>query len=154
MRTLRPAASAIPLDIHYRNGFSILACEPLITSAAPGGAIRLRYYVQCPRDMQIAVNMSVHSRLRAPDGTWIEEGFSLDTEGDLNDIRCQIHPAIYALEENLSIPERLVPGDYELLVVLRDGKARRLRGTQNGKSGKLFPVPIPIRIVPQAPAGP
>jgi hypothetical protein len=151
----RVPESALPLDIRYRNGFDILACEPIATTAAPGGTIRLRHYVQCPRDMQLAVNLSVCSRLRAPDGTWIEEGISLADGGDLNDVRCQIHPAIYALDQTLSIPERLAPGNYELILLLRDEKDRRIRGKQNGKSGKLFPVPIPIHIVAtQAPAGP
>lgn len=145
-------ASAVPLGIHYRNGFSVLACEPLETTAAAGGSIRLRYYVQCPRSMQIAADMSLHSRLRAPDGQWIEDEISLAADGDLNDVSCQIHPAIYALEQTIPIPDRLVPGDYELLLVLRNQKDKRLRGEQNGKSGKLFPIPIPIQI--QAPAGP
>lgn len=146
--------NALPLDIRYRNGFAILACEPLASSAAPGDIIRLRHYVRCPRDMQTATDMSVHSRLCAPDGTWIEGSTSLASDGDLIDVRCQIHPAIYALEQSLPIPERLPPGDYELKLLLRDGNDRRMRGTQNGKSGKLFSVPIPIRILPQAPAAP
>ena len=161
-------AGAVPLDIRYRNGYAIRACEPVETAAPPGGVLRLRHYVQCPRDAAAAIGLSVHARLVAPDGQWIEEGLalasigdtndilqvSLAASGDLNDIRCQAHPAIYAMEQTISVPARLVPGDYQLLLVLRDAKNRRLAGRQDGKSGKLFPVPIPIRIVPQAPAGP
>ena len=147
-------AAAHPLDIHYPNGFAILACEPLETVAPLGGAIRLRQYVQCPRDMKTAVGMSVCARLRAADGSWIEDRKSLAADGDLNDVRCQIHPAIYALEQAIQIPERLVPGDYELILLLRDDKDRRMAGRQEGKSGKLFSVPIPIRITAQAPAAP
>ena len=147
--------SALPLDIHYRNGFAILACEPLETTAAPGGGVRLRYYVQCPRDLQMATSLSVHSRLQAPDGSWVEAGASLASHGDLNDVACQIHPAIYAMEQVIPIPDRLRPGDYQLMVVLRDARNERLSGRQDGKSGKRFPVPIPVRIVAaQAPAGP
>lgn len=143
---------AVPLEIRYRNGFEILACEPLETIAAPGGTIRLRYYVRCPRDLQIAANTSVRTRLRAPGGQWIEEGISLADTGDLQDLRCQLHPGIYDLEQTLAIPDRLPPGDYELTVLLRDHREKRLAGVQNGHRAKLFPVPIPIRI--QAPAAP
>ena len=161
--------TAVPLDIRYRNGYALLACEPVETTAAPGGAFRLRHYVQCPRDVAAAIGLSVRNRISAPDGRWMEEGstlasigdtndilqVSLAATGDLNDIRCQAHPAIYALEQTISLPERFGPGDYTLQVVLRDAKGRRLAGRQAGESGKLFPVPIPLRIVaPQAPAGP
>ena len=146
---------ALPLDIRYRNGFAILACEPLETAAALGGVLRLRHYVQCPRDLQMATSLSIHGRLQAPDGQWIEERISLATDGDLNDVACQIHPAIYVLEQTLAIPENLPPGNYELSLLLRDARDKRLVGRQDGKSGKRFPVPIPIRIVAaQAPAGP
>ena len=125
--------------------------------------------MQCPRDVAAAIGLSVRARLVAPDGQWTEEGValaaigstndilqaSLAATGDLNDIRCQAHPAIYALEQTISLPERLPPGDYQLFLVLRDAKNRRIAGRQAGESGKLFPVPIPIRIgAPQAPAGP
>ena len=146
--------SATSLNIHYPNGFSIVACEALDTSAAPGGTLRLRHYVQCPRDMRTAVNMSVCARLIALDGSWIEDGISLATDGDLNDVRCQIHPAIYALDQTIAIPERLVPGDYTLALLLRNEKDKRMAGRQEGRKGKLFPVSIPVRIAPQAPAGP
>jgi len=144
--------SAVPLDIHYRNGFAILACEPVENVAAPGEAIRLRHFVKCPRDLQIAANVSVHARLLAPDGQWIEEGIALADAGDLQDVQCQIHPGIYAMEQSLQIPERLAPGNYTLFLLLRDNHSKRMAGKQNGKRGKLFPVPIPIRI--QAPAAP
>ena len=49
-------------------------------------------------------------------------------------------------------PERLPPGDYELSVLLRNHREKRLAGVQNGRRAKLFPIPIPIRI--QAPAAP
>ena len=144
--------AAVPLDVRYRNGFKLLACEPLQTVAAPGGTIRLRYYVRAPRDLRIAANVSVRTRLRAPDGQWIEEGISLADTGDLQDLRCQLQPGIYDLEQALAIPERLPPGDYELSVLLRNHREKRLAGVQNGRRAKLFPVPIPIRI--QAPAAP
>lgn len=144
--------SAVPLEIRYRNGFEVLACEPLETVAAPGGTIRLRYYVRCPRDLQVAANSIVRTRLRAPDGQWIEEGISLADTGDLQDLRCQLHPGIYDMEQTLAIPERLPPGDYELTVLLRNPEEKRQTGIQNGHRAKLFPVPIPIRI--QAPAAP
>ena len=147
--------AALPLDIRYRNGFALLACEPLETTAAPGGAIRLRHYVQCPRDLRVATGMSVRTRLVAPDGQWIEDGISLINGYDLNDIATQIHPAIYAMEQVLPIPERLPPGDYKLILLLRDSKDRRMAGRKDGASGKLFPIPLPIRIVAaQAPAAP
>ena len=145
-------ATAVPLDVRYRNGFKILACEPLETVAAPGGTIRLRYFVRCPRDLQVAANSIVRTRLRAPDGQWIEEGISLADTGDLQDVRCQLQPGIYDLDLDISIPERLPPGDYETFVLLRNPKEKRLAGVQNGDRAKLFPVPIPIRI--QAPAAP
>ena len=144
--------TAVPLEIRYRNGFEILACEPLETVAAPGGTIRLRHYVRCPRDLQIAANVSVRTRLRAPDGQWIEEGIALADTGDLQDVQCQLHPGIYDLEQSIQIPERLAPGNYTLFLLLRDNHSKRMAGKQNGKRGKLFPVPIPIRI--QAPAAP
>jgi len=144
--------TAVPLEIRYRNGFKLLACEPLQTVAAPGGTIRLRYYVHAPRDLQIAANTTVRTRLRAPDGQWIEEGISLADTGDLQDLRCQLQPGIFDLEQVLAIPERLPPGDYELTVLLRNHREKRLTGVQNGERAKLFPVPIPIRI--QAPAAP
>ncbi len=146
--------SVPPLDIHYPNGFAILACEILDPSAAPGGTLRLRHYVQCPRDMRIAASMAVHARLVAPDGQWIEEGVSVETSTDLHDVRCQIHPAIYALDQTLALPERLPPGDYSLFLILRNDKNQRLGGRQNGHSAKQFAHPLPIRIAPQAPAGP
>lgn len=142
----------IPLDIHYRNGFAILACEPVETVAAPGESIRLRHFVRCPRDLRIAANISVCARLRAPDGQWIEEGITLADTGDLQDVQCQLHPGIYDLEQSILIPERLAPGNYTLFLLLRDNHSQRITGKQNGKRGKLFPVPIPIRI--QAPAAP
>ena len=144
--------TAVPLDVRYRNGFEILGCEPLETVAAPGGTIRLRYYVRCPRDLQVAANSVVRTRLRAPDGQWIEEGITLADTGDLQDLRCQLHPGLYDLDQTISIPERLPPGDYEMSVLLRDHREKRMVGMQNGKRGKLFPVPLPIRI--QAPAAP
>ena len=144
--------TAVPLDIRYRNGFKLLACEPLETVAAPGGTIRLRYYVRSPRDLQVAANSIVRTRLRAPDGQWIEEGISLTDTGDLQDVRCQLHPGIYDLDQAITIPERLPPGDYEMSVLLRDHHAKRRTGVQNDRRAKLFPVPIPIRI--QAPAAP
>jgi hypothetical protein len=144
--------TAVPLDVSYRNGFEILACEPLETIAAPGGTIRLRYYVRAPRALRIAANVSVRTRLRAPNGQWIEEGISLADTGDLQDLCCQLQPGIYDLEQVLAIPERLPPGDYELSVLLRNHREKRLAGIQNGHRAKLFPVPIPIRI--QAPAAP
>ena len=145
-------AAALPLDIRYPNGFAILACEPVETVSVPGGAVRLRHYVQSPRDMRVAANVVLRVRLVGPDGKWIEEGIALDAAADLNDVLCQIRPGIYALDQTIPIPERLVPGDYKMSLVLRNGKGKRLGGEQNGKSGKLFPVAIPIRI--QAPAGP
>lgn len=145
-------ATALPLDIRYPNGFALLACEPVETVSVPGGTIRLRHYVQSPRNMRVAANMVVRVRLAGPDGKWIEEGIALDPAADLNDIQCQIHPGTYVLDQTIPIPERLVPGDYEMSLVLRNEKGKRLGGRQNGKSGKLFPVAIPIRI--QAPAGP
>ena len=145
--------SARPLNIHFPNGFSLVACEPLDTAAVPGGSLRLRHYVQCPRNSALAVNLSVFSRLCAPDGSWMEEGVSLAAAGnDLNDIRCQLHPAIYVLDQVVPIPERLVPGDYQLRVLVRDEKEQRLAGRQEGRRGKVFEVPVTIRI--QAPAGP
>ena len=141
-------SSAIPLDIRYRNGFAILGCEPIVTSAPPGGVLYLRHYVRCPRDMQVAVNLHLHVRLRAPDGSWIEENIEMDRAADLNDVRCQIHPAIYALNHAFIVPERLVPGDYTLSLVLRNSKGKRIPGEQDGKNAKMFPVPIPIRILP------
>ena len=144
--------TAVPLDVRYRNGFEILACEPLETIAASGGTIRLRYYVRAPRALRIAANVSVRTRLRAPNGQWIEEGISLADTGDLQDLCCQLQPGIYDLEQVLAIPERLPPGDYELSVLLRNHREKRLAGIQNGHRAKLFPVPIPIRI--QAPAAP
>lgn len=145
--------SARPLNVHYPNGFSLVACEPLDTAAVPGGRLRLRHYVQCPRNTELAVNLSIFSRLNAPDGSWMEEGVSLAAAGnDLNDIRCQLHPAIYVLDQVVPIPERLVPGDYQLRVLVRDEKENRLAGRQEGRRGKLFEVPVTIRI--QAPAGP
>ena len=96
--------------------------------------------------------MSVRTRLRAPNGQWIEEGISLADTGDLQDLRCQLQPGIYDLEQVLAIPERLPPGDYDLSVLLRNHREKRLTGVQNGERAKLFPVPIPIRI--QAPAAP
>ena len=144
--------SAVPLEIRYRNGFEILACEPRQTAAAPGETIRLRYYVRCPRNLRIAANSIVRTRLRAPDGQWIEEGISLADTGDLQDLHCQLQPGIYDMEQTISIPERLPPGNYEMSVLLRDHREKRLAGVQNGRRAKLFPVLIPIRI--QAPAAP
>lgn len=145
-------AQAIPLDIRYPNGFEILACEPLETAALIGGAVRLRVYVRCPRNLKVAVNSHVRARLQGPDGRWIEEGLSLADTDDLQDIRCQLHPGIYALDLAVPIPARLGPGEYRLSLLLRDHRDRRVAGRQNGVRGKLFPVPIPVRI--QAPAGP
>ncbi len=142
------------LNIHYPNGYSIVACEPLAASAAPGGAIRLRYFIQSPRDMATAVNMAIHARIIAPDGSWFEEEASFATHGDLNDVRCQIHPAIYAFDHDIPVPGHLAPGDYSLSLLLRNEKNKRMTGRQDGQAAKLFPVPIAIRIVPQAPAGP
>ena len=45
-------------------------------------------------------------------------------------------------------------GDYTLALVLRNEKDQRMPGRQEGRKGKLFPVSIPVRIAPQAPAGP
>ena len=143
---------AVPLEIRYRNGFEILACEPLQTVAAPGKTIRLRYYVRCPRNLRIAANSIVRTRLRAPNGQWIEEGISLADTGDLQDLQCQLQPGIYDMEQTISIPERLPPGNYEMSVLLRNPKEKRQVGVQNGRRAKQFPVPIPIRI--QAPAAP
>lgn len=138
--------AARPLNIHYSSGFSIVACEPLQTVAPPGGTLHLRYYVQCPRSMKLAVNGSVFSRLCAPDGTWVEEGVSLSTQGKLNDVQCQIHPAIYILDQVMPVPERLVPGNYQLRVLVRNAKRKRILGRQEGHLGKMFDVPIAIRI--------
>ena len=145
-------ASAVPADIRYPNGFAILACEPVESTAVPGGSIHLRYYVQSPRNLRIAADLVVRARLVASSGTWIEEGVAFDPVVDLNDVLCQIRPGIYVLDHVIPIPERLLPGDYKLLLVLRTEKGKRLGGRQDGKRGKLFPVAIPVRI--QAPAGP
>ncbi len=144
-------AAALPLDIHYPNGFAILACEPVQTETPVGGALRFRHYVECPRNPEVAVNMSVHSHLRAPDGRWMEESISL-ASNDLNDVQCQIHPGIYVLDQTIPIPARFGPGDYELSLVLRNEKGKRQKGQQNGKTGRLFPLDVPVRI--QAPAEP
>ena len=147
--------SATPVNIHYPHHFSILACEPLETTVAIGHTLHLLSYVQCPRDLEVAASSSVRARLVAPDGQWIEEGASLIAQSDINDIACQIHPSIYRLQTLLPIPERLPPGDYKLTLLLRDTRDKRLTGTQDGKSAKLFPTPVTLRIVPaQAPAGP
>ena len=140
--------TAVPLNIHYPHHFTLLACEPLETTVAIGGTLHLRHYVQCPRNLEVATSLSVRTRLIAPDGQWIEEGVSLIAQGDLNDIACQIHPSIYTLEEAIQIPDRLPPGDYKLTLLLRNTHDKRITGTQNRKSSKLFPSPITIRILP------
>ena len=143
------------MNIHYPHHLSILACEPLETTVSIGNTLHLLTYVQCPRDLAVATSSSVRARLVAPDGQWIEDGASLIAQGDLNDIACQIHPAIYKLETLIPIPERLPPGDYKLTLLLRDTHDKRLAGRQDGKSAKVFPTPVTIRILPaQAPAGP
>ena len=140
-------ASAIPLEIQYRNGFEYLACEPFATNATIGGTLALRHYLRASRDMQAAVNMHVQARLRGADGTWIETGVTLADQGDLNDVRCQAHPgSIYALEAVMEIPARLAPGDCKLSIVLRNQHGHRLTGRHNGKSVKEIPVPVTIRL--------
>ena len=152
---LRVPDSAIPVDIRYRNGFEYLACEPETTNAIIGGTLHLRHYVTSPRDMQVAANMHIHARLRSGNGPWIESGITLSEAGDINDIRCQVHPdSIYALDQSVEIPARLAPGDYTLSIILRNNHARRITGAQNGKRGKVFNVPVTIRLERQAPAGP
>ena len=79
---------------------------------------------------------------------------SLAATGDLNDILCQAQPAVYALDQEIQIPENLPPGDYACSVVVRNRENQRMAGKQAGKRGKLFPIPVPVRILPQAPAGP
>jgi len=118
-----------------------------------GGTLHLRHTIQCPPDLEIATSLSVRTRLTAPNGQWIEAGVSLLSQGDLNDIACQLHPVLYTLEQAIPIPERLPPGDYTLTLLVRNTLDKRLTGQQDGHSAKLFPTPIPIRIVPaQAPA--
>ena len=138
----------------YPRGISILASEPVQTSAPVGGTLHFRHFIQCPRDLDIDMNTFVHSHLDAPDGRWIEEKMAPASSNDVNDIQCQIHPGIYALDQYIPLPERLGPGDYKFSVILRDREGKRIRGVQNGKSAKMFPVPVPVRIEPQASAGP
>ena len=147
-------ADAIPLNIQYPRGISILASEPVQTSAPVGGTLHFRHFIQCPRDLDIDMNTFVHSHLDAQDGRWIEEKLAPASSNDVNDIQCQIHPGIYALDQYIPLPERLGPGDYKFSVILRDREGKRIRGVQNGKSAKMFPVPVPVRIEPQASAGP
>jgi len=143
--------NAIPFAVHYRNGFAYLGCEPLATNVPPGGVFRLRHYVRSPRHLDAAVGTSIRTHLRAPDGRWMEEGVTLESN-DLHDVECQIRPGIYALDQAIPMPDRFGPGDYELSLVLRDPHGQRLVARQDGRIGKAFPLPFALRI--QAPAGP
>ena len=139
--------AAIPLEIHYRNGFEYLACEPLAARAKIGRTLPLRHYVRAPTDLQVAVNTSIQARLRAADGMWVESSVNLADHSDLNDVRCQAQPgSIYALDVAMEIPARLAPGDYRLSIILRNQHGKRLTGRHDGQAVKEVPVPVTIRL--------
>ena len=142
---------AVPLDVRRRNGFAYLGCEPIATNVPPGGVFRLRHYVQSPRDLETAVGTFVCAHLRAPDGRWMEEGLSLESN-DLHDVECQIRPGVYALDQSIPMPDRFGPGDYDLSIVLRDAHGHRLAARQDGRTVRSLPLPVVLRI--QAPGAP
>ncbi|MBP8655207.1 MAG: hypothetical protein KBI43_02035 [Kiritimatiellae bacterium] len=140
-------AEAIPLKIRFTSGFRLIGCEPLQTTAPAGGAFRLRYYLQCPRDLEIITGSVLATRVTAASGKWVEERSIIAAVCDLNDLQCQIHPGIYTLEQTIQLPEHFAPGDYVLSVLLRTEKGQRIYGMSNKKPGRIFVLPVPIRIL-------
>ena len=136
------------MDIHYPDGFALLACEPLETQAPPGGALRLRHYFRCPPDMKIAANRSICVRLRATSGRWIEASIAVDATADMNDILCQPRPTIYAIEQTIPIPADLPPDEYSIQLLLRTDRLRRLTGRQNNHTARVFTTPHTASIQP------
>ncbi len=137
-----------PLNITYPDGFTLLACEPLETQAAPGGTLRLRHYFRCPPNMKVAANRSICVRLRSPANRWIESQIAVDTAADMHDILCQPHPTIYTIEQTIPLPADLPPAPYTIQLLLRNDRQRRLTGTQNGHTTRVFTTPHTIAIQP------
>ena len=77
----------------------------------------------------------------------VEERSIIAAVCDLNDLQCQIHPGIYTLEQTIQLPEHFAPGDYVLSVLLRTEKGQRIYGMSNKKPGRIFVLPVPIRIL-------
>ena len=69
---------------------------------------------------------------------------------DLQDVRCHVHPAVYALEHAVALPARLAPGAYRVDLLLRDAKGKKLRGSVDGKRAKSVALPVKATVLPPA----